>query len=405
MSDVMKKTALVVLTSCFFMCGASHAAPTDRARDLGVPFEGAPGPLNAITDVPGVEVGQLTLIEGSGRLAVGRGPVRSGVTVIFPLGKQSDAAVNAGFFNLNGNGEMTAQSYLQDFGVAYGPIGITNTNAIGQVYAGIQQWTSKSFGSAIWPVVAETWDGMLNDIEGFHVKSEHALQAIANARTGAVEEGNVGGGTGMVCFGFKGGIGTASRQIQVQDHPYTIGVLVQCNTGKRDVLRIAGMPLGQDLAELWLGCYDRQFASADQQPLCSVDGTGGKPTRDQGSIIIVVATNTPLSPTQLNRVAKRAAMGLARLGSFAGNESGDIILSFSTAQGANDPDNKVPVKADQIANGDIDLVFEATVQATEEALVNALVAARTMSGINGYTVYALPHEALKQELIRYKRIK
>ena len=387
-------------------CGSNvHAAQPERARDLGIPFEGAPGPLNAITDVPGVEVGQLTLIEGSGKLEVGKGPVRSGVTVIFPLGKQSDAAVNAGFFNLNGNGEMTAQSYLQDFGVAYGPIAITNTNAVGQVYAGIQQWTSKTFGSAIWPVVGETWDGMLNDIEGFHVTSEHALQAIANARTGPVEEGNVGGGTGMVCFGFKGGIGTASRQIQLQDHNFTIGVLVQCNTGKREVLRIAGMPVGQDLANQWLGCYDKNFATADKQPVCRADGTGGKATRDQGSIIIIVATNTPLSPTQLNRVAKRAAMGLARLGSFAGNESGDIILSFSTAKGANDPDNKVPVHAEQIANGDIDLVFEATVQATEEAVINALATARTMSGIDGYTVYALPHEALKQELIRYNRIK
>jgi D-aminopeptidase len=381
----------------------SLAAQPERARDLGVPFEGVPGQLNAITDVPGVEVGQVTLVEGAGRLEVGKGPVRSGVTVIFPLGKKSDAAVQAGFFNLNGNGEMTAQSYLQDFGVAYGPIGITNTNAIGQVYAGIQQWTSKTFGSAIWPVVAETWDGMLNDIEGFHVLPEHALQAINNAQPGPVEEGNVGGGTGMVCFGFKGGIGTASRVIQVQDKNYTVGVLVQCNTGKREVLRIAGMPVGRDLASKWLGCYAKGTAPDDKLPVCRNDGSGGVTTRDQGSIIIIVGTNTPLSPIQLNRVAKRASMGLARLGSFAGNESGDIILSFSTANGANDPDNKLPVAAGQIANADIDAVFEATVQATEEAITNALVAAKTMTGIDGYTVFGLPHNELIAELHKYNR--
>jgi len=395
-----------LLLGGFLILASLHCnAQTQRARNLGVPFEGEPGHFNAITDVPGVEVGQITLINGEGKLEVGKGPVRTGVTVIFPLGKTSDAAVNAGFFNLNGNGEMTAQSYLQDFGVAYGPIGITNTNAIGQVYSGIMQWTSQKFGSAIWPVVAETWDGMLNDIEGFHVQPQHALQAIDSARSGPVEEGNVGGGTGMVCFGFKGGIGTASRAIQVQDKKYTIGVLAQCNTGKRDVLRISGAPVGHDLAAKWLGCYEKEFAAPDKQPLCRPDGTGGVPTRDQGSIIIVVGTDTPLSPTQLNRVAKRAALGLARLGSFAGNDSGDIILSFSTAKGANDPDNRVAITAEQIANSDIDTVFEATVQATEEAIVNALVAARTMNGIDGYTVFGLPHDELVAELRKYNRLK
>lgn len=373
-----------------------------RARDLGVPFEGQPGALNSITDVPGVEVGQVTLVSGSGRLVAGKGPVRSGVTIIFPRGHHSDAPVNAGFFNLNGNGEMTAQSYLQDFGIAYGPIGITNTNAIGQVYAGIQQWTSTTFGSAIWPVVAETWDGMLNDIEGFHVRSEHALAAIAAARGGPVEEGNVGGGTGMVCFEFKGGIGTASRNVVIGRDHYTVGVLVQCNTGKREVLRIAGMPVGRDLAQRWLGCYESHPGADGKQPVCRADGQGGKANRDQGSIIIVVGTDVPLSSTQLNRVAKRAALGLGRLGSYAGNESGDLVLSFSTAGVANDPDNKMPVTSQQIANGDIDQVFEATVQATEEAIVNALVAARTMRGADDYTVYALPHDALAEALRRYR---
>ncbi len=380
-------------------------ARLQRARNLGVPFEGDTGQFNAITDVPGVEVGQITLISGEGKLEVGKGPVRTGVTVIFPLGKASDAAVNAGFFNLNGNGEMTGQAYLQDFGVAYGPIGITNTNAIGQVYSGITQWTSQKFGSAIWPVVAETWDGMLNDIEGFHVQPQHALQAIDSARSGPVEEGNVGGGTGMVCFGFKGGIGTSSRAITLQGKKYTVGVLAQCNTGKRDVLRIAGAPVGREFATRWLGCYEKAFAAPDRQPLCRADGTGGVPTRDQGSIIIIVGTDTPLSPTQLNRVAKRAALGLARLGSYSGNDSGDLILSFSTAKGANDPDNSLTVTSTQIANKDIDTVFEATVQATEEAIVNAMVAAKTMSGIDGYTVFGLPHDELVGQLHKYNRLK
>jgi L-aminopeptidase/D-esterase-like protein len=382
----------------------AQAAAPPRARDLGVPFEGVPARWNAITDVPGVEVGQLTLIEGAGALRVGKGPVRTGVTVVLPLGRGSDAPVSAGFFNLNGNGEMTAQSYLQDFGVAYGPIGLSNTNAIGQVYAGIMQWTSRRFGSAVWPVVAETSDDTLNDIEGFHVTAEHAIRAIESARSGPVDEGNVGGGTGMQCFGFKGGIGTASRSIRIRDQPYVVGVLTQCNTGLREVLRIAGVPVGRELADTWLGCYDAALAPAGKQPACRPDGSGGRHAPDQGSIIIVVGTNVPLSPLQLNRVARRAALGLARLGSFSGNASGDIVLSFSTAKGANDPDNHEPVVAAQIANSDIDTVFEATVQASEEAITNALVAARTMTGADGYTAYGLPHDALVALLRKYGRL-
>jgi len=383
---------------------ALAGAPVQRARDLGVPFEGTPGHYNAITDVPGVEIGQLTLISGAGPTRPGQGPVRTGVTVVLPLGKGSDAPVNAGFFNLNGNGEMTAQSYLQDFGVAYGPIGISNTNAVGQVYAGIMQWTSRRFGSAIWPVVSETWDGDLNDIEGFHVQAEHAISAIEHAAAGPVAEGNVGGGTGMVCFGFKGGIGSASRVVRVRGHEYTVGVLTQCNTGLREVLRIAGAPVGQELAERWLACYDATLAPAGKTPLCRDDSRGGIHRRDQGSIVIVVGTDVPLSSPQLNRVARRAALGLGRLGSFSGNSSGDLVLAFSTAKGTNDPDQAEPVTATQIANGDIDLVFEATVQATEEAITNALVAAETMTGANGYTVYALPHEELQRILRRFGRL-
>jgi L-aminopeptidase/D-esterase-like protein len=375
-----------------------------RARDLGVPFEGTPGKFNAITDVPGVEVGQITLIRGSGVTRVGQGPVRTGVTVVLPLGKGSDAPVNAGFFNLNGNGEMTAQSYLQDFGIAYGPIGITNSNAIGQVYAGIMQWTARRFGSAIWPVVSETSDAELNDIEGFHVQADHAIAAIEHAVAGPVAEGNVGGGTGMVCFGFKGGIGTASRVVRLMGHSHTVGVLVQCNSGLREVLRIAGVPIGRRLASRWLACYDAELAPATKAPTCRKDGAGGIHTPDRGSIVIVVGTDVPLSSNQLNRVARRASMGLARLGSFSGNGSGDLILSFSTAGEANDPDRTEAVTSTQIANGQIDVVFEAAVQATEEAITNALVAAETMTGTNGYTVFGLPHDELVSILREYHRL-
>jgi len=388
----------------FMLATATEAGQLPRARDLGVPFEGTPGRWNAITDVPGVEVGQVTLIDGVGPLKVGHGPVRTGVTVVLPRGLGSDSPFSAGFFNLNGNGEMTAQSYLQDFGVAYGPIGITNTNAVGQVYAGIMQWTSRKFGSAIWPVVAETYDGGLNDIEGFHVRPEHAIQAIESARSGPVEEGNVGGGTGMGCFGFKGGIGTSSRAIEIRGHAYVVGVLTQCNTGRRDVLRIAGVPVGRELADAWLPCFDASLAPSGKSPTCKADGSGGMHLPDQGSIIIVVGTDVPLSALQLNRVARRAALGLGRLGSFSGNQSGDIILSFSTSRRANDPDNREPIIEEQIANSDIDIVFEATVQATEEAITNALVAARTMTGADGFRLYELPHAALTEILRKYKRM-
>lgn len=395
--------AATLCVAASFAPGAIAECP-QRARDLGVTFEGTPGRFNAITDVPGVEVGQITLISGSGALEVGKGPVRTGVTVVLPRGKRTDAPVNAGFFDLNGNGEMTGRAYLEDYGVAYGPIGISNTNAIGQVYAGIQEWTSRRFGSAIWPVVAETWDGDLNDIEGFHVHATDAIAAIDRAQGGPVAEGDVGGGTGMVCFGFKGGIGTASRVVRVRRHDYVVGVLAQCNTGLRDVLRIAGTPVGHEFAVRWLPCYDPTLAPAGKSPVCHTDGLGGVHGRDQGSIIIVVGTDAPLSSTQLNRVARRASMGLARLGSFSGDSSGDLILSFSTADGANDPDQAVPVTSTPLANAAIDVVFRATVQATEEAITNALVAAKTMTGANGYTVYGVPHDDLVRVLRKYNRL-
>lgn len=373
-----------------------------RARDLAIPFEGTPGPLNAITDVPGVEVGQETLISGEGLLKVGVGPVRSGVTTIFPRGHKNLKSVYGGYFNLNGNGEMTGLAYLQDFGVVSGPIGITSTNAIGHVYAGIQEWAVAHTGEAVWPVVAETWDGWQSDINGFHVRPETAKAALDAAKGGPVEEGNVGGGTGMHCFSFKGGIGTASRAITAEGKHYTVGVLVQCNTGDRKVLSIAGVPVGQAFGNRWLPCYDARQSKPDQTPKC---GAGGKALPDQGSIIIVVATDAPLMPLQLNRVAKRAALGLARLGSYSGTSSGDIILAFSTVPDAvNGPDQTAPSPIAPVADTQVNAVFEATVQATEEAIVNALVAAHTATGADGYTMYGIPHDELRAILKRYNRL-
>ena len=383
----------------------SAAQASERARDLGVPFEGSPGALDAITDVPGVEVGQVTLIRGEGRLKVGKGPVRTGVTIVFPRGRDNPHSVNGGFFDLNGNGEMTGEAYLQDFGVVQGPIGITNTNAIGQVYAGIQEWSSRRFGEATWPVVAETWDGWLNDLEGFHVTPQTAIDAIKAAKPGPVAEGDVGGGTGMRCFGFKGGIGTASRRVEIVGKSYTVGVLVQCNTGDRKTLRIAGVPVGHELADKWLPCYVPALSPADKLPKCIGESRAGHPPPDQGSIIIVVATDAPLTPIQLNRIAKRAAMGLARLGSYSGNSSGDLIVSFSTGTvSGNDPEIGKAASITPIANDSIDPLFEGTVEATEEAIVNALVAARTMTGIDGQRIYALPHDELRTILKRYGRL-
>jgi L-aminopeptidase/D-esterase-like protein len=369
-----------------------------RARDLDIPFEGMPGPLNAITDIRGVEVGQQTLIEGD--------RVRTGVSVVFPRGHADPRPVYGGFFDLNGNGEMTGRAYLEDFGVVQGPIGISDTNAVGQVYAGIQQWSSNRFGTATWPVVAETWSGQLSEIEGFHVTAETVRAALDSAKPGPVEEGNVGGGTGMVCFGFKGGMGTASRVVALGAQSYTVGVLVQCNTGDRRVLRIAGAPVGQALARRWLPCAAATLSpKRGQLSPCTADGSKGTAPPDQGSIIIVVGTDAPLMPEQLNRVAKRAGMGLARLGSYSGNSSGDLIVSFSTAPAeVNHEDQVKPDPVAPVANARIDPIFEAATEATEEAIVNALVAARTMTGIDGARFFGIPHDELRAILKRYNRL-
>ncbi len=372
-----------VLLILFSLSLSAQTKP--RARDLGVPFDGTPGKYNAITDVGGVEVGETTLISGAGKLVVGQGPVRTGVTAIEPRGKNSKDAVFAAWFTLNGNGEMTGTTWVEDSGFLDGPVMITNTHSVGVVRDAVIAWKVKH-GSpdmeGYWwslPVVAETWDGYLNDINGFHVTAENAWHAIDSAQSGPVEEGNVGGGTGMICNEFKGGIGTSSRLVQTKEGNYTVGVLVQCNYGSREQLRIAGVNVGREIPEhtVW--------------------------DKDVGSIIVVVATDTPLIPTQLKRVAKKVSLGLGRDGSYSGDGSGDIFIAFSTANpGAAGPKGLHALT--MLPNDGLDPIFLATVQATEEAVVNAMVAAETMTGINGHTVIALPHDRLREVLKKYNRL-
>ena len=383
----MRKFRLRLLISALFFFAAIllEAQTKPRARDLGIPFDGTPGPLNAITDVKGVEVGHTTLISGEGKLQVGVGPVRTGVTAILPRGKNFTDQVFAAWFTLNGNGEMTGTTWVEDSGFLDGPVMITNTHSVGVVRDAVIAWRVKKASAdeqGYWwslPVVAETWDGYLNDVNGFHVKPEHVFQALDTAHGGPVEEGNVGGGTGMVCHEFKGGIGTSSRVVNLKEGSYTVGVLVQCNYGLRDQLRIAGVPVGREIPgnKVWSG--------------------------DTGSIIVVVATDAPLIPTQLKRVARRVSLGLGRNGSFSGDGSGDIFIAFSTAN----PGAAASKGMRQIAmlpNQELDPIFLATVQATEEAIINALVAAETMTGINDHTAIALPHERVREILRKYNRL-
>jgi len=373
----------------------AQAPPRPRARALGVPFDGTPGPLNAITDVAGVTVGHATIISGQGKLVVGQGPVRTGVTAVFPRGATNGDPVFGGWFTLNGNGEMTGTTWLEESGFLAGPVMITNTHSVGIVRDAVIEWLVRKGFEFDWslPVVAETWDGSLNDINGFHVTKQHTFAALDSARGGPVVEGNVGGGTGMICNAFKGGIGTASRRLPAERGGYTVGVLVQCNYGSRGRLSIAGVPVGLEIADL-LPCYD-SIPGAQAGRRCV--------NADQGSIIIVVATDAPLLPHQLKRIAKRAALGVGRLGGTGGNTSGDIFVAFSTANpGAAKPDANVPVT--MLPNERISPLFEATIQATEEAIVNAMVAAQTMTGANGLRVYALPHERLRTALRKYNRL-
>jgi L-aminopeptidase/D-esterase-like protein len=364
---------------------AAAASLAARARQLGVPFDGAPGTLNAITDIAGLEVGHATLISGDGKQAV-----RTGVTAIWPRGKQSGAPVFGGWFSLNGNGEMTGTTWVEESGLLDGPVMITNTHSVGTVRDSYIKWRvarARKAGidlSDEWslPVVAETWDGFLNDINGFHVREADAFAALEAAKGGPVAEGNVGGGTGMVCYGFKGGIGTSSRKAE----GYTVGVLVQCNCGRRAQLRIAGVPVGQEIA--------------GNEPYASDFRRAGE---DVGSIIIVVATDAPLLPHQLKRLARRASLGLARTGSSSGNGSGDIFIAFSTAN-ADAGRTSGLATLTMVPNDEMNRLFEATVQATEEAIVNAMVGAETMTGFEGHTVVALPHDGLQEVLKKYNRL-
>jgi D-aminopeptidase len=354
-----------------------------RARDLGIPLEGTPGAFNAITDVSGVSVGNTTLISGDGPLVVGRGPVRTGVTVVLPRGKTYDP-VFAATYSFNGNGEMTGTIWIEESGMLESAIGITNTHSVGVVRDAVVEWHVKNklydalAPGIYWllPVVAETYDGVLNDINGFHVKKEHVFSALEGASSGAVAEGNVGGGTGINCYEFKGGIGSSSRVTIIAEKTYTVGVLVQANFGDREQLTIAGVPVGKQFQDI---------------PKLS-DMLGTSP--DTGSIIVIVTTDAPLLPHQLKRLARRVPLGMARTGTTGGHYSGDIFLAFSTANpGAAQRSGTRTLE--MLSNDEMENLFVATVQAVEEAILNALVAATTMTGIHGRTSYALPHERLQ----------
>jgi D-aminopeptidase len=382
----MRKTAGILFIAGGLWSAFAVGADKPRARNLGVPFDGTPGPLNAITDVKGVTVGQSTIIRGEGALKVGEGPVRTGVTAVVPRGKDSlNDPVFAGWFALNGAGEMTGTTWVEESGFLEGPVMITNTHSVGTVHDATIAWRIKQGGAdatGYWwsnPVVAETWDGELNDINGFHVKEANVFEALSTARSGPVAEGNVGGGTGMICNGFKGGIGTASRVLSEKAGGYTVGALVQCNYGRKLDLRIAGVPVGREIV--------------------------GKGVRDDdaGSIIIVVATDAPLLPNQLKRLARRAALGLARDGSMAGNGSGDIFIAFSTANpGAANPEGIATLK--NLPNDRMNPVFAATVESVEEAIINAMIAAETMKGADNVVVRALPQDDLRRILKKYNRL-
>jgi D-aminopeptidase len=378
----MRLCTVLLLTGS--LCGQNKP----RARDLGVPLEGTPGPRNAIVDVAGVAVGHKTLISGES--------VRTGVTAVWPRGNKSSDPVFGGWFSQNGNGDMTGTHWLEESGFLDGPVLITNTHSVGIVRDSYLGWLVKNNrkpgtntfdgGFYTYPIVAETYDGQLNDVNGFHVKPDDVAAALDGATSGPVPEGNVGGGTGMVCYGLKGCIGTASRKLPANQGGYTVGVLVQCNCGSRRQLRIGGLPVGEEIGQ--------------SMPVASL----GQPYReDVGSIIIVVATDAPMLPHQVKRLARRATLGLGRTGSVSGNGSGDIFIAFSTAN-PKAAAAKAPMNVSMLPNDSLNPVFEATVQATEEAIINAMVGAETMTGIAGHKVYALPHDKLRETLKKYNRL-
>ena len=383
---------------------AAQKAPDARA--LGVRLTGDPGPHNAITDVAGVEVGHSTIIEGSGALVVGRGPVRTGVTAILPRGREAGDSVFAAWFSLNGNGEMTGTTWIEHSGILETPVLITNTHSVGVVRDAVIAWQKERDPTFLWAlrVVAETYDGSLNDINGFHVRAEHAFEALDGARGGPVEQGAVGGGTGMRCHGFKGGIGSASRQVG----EYTVGVLVQCNQGARRDLRVAGAPVGELMPEP-SACYADRSVPAEVRwsgvPWCegpdANDGRLEPLPEGAGSIIIVLATDAPLLPTQIKRLVTRTSLGLARIGGMGYNGSGDIFIGFTTANRRAAAERGERVGLEMLPSDEIHGFIAASVHATEEAILNAMLAAETMTGINGYTVPALPHDRLRDIMRRY----
>ena len=388
MKALLAHAGLILLAANF-----CYAQEKPRARDLGVPFDGQPGKLNAITDVAGVEVGHRTIISGEGKNVRGKGPVRTGVTAIFPRGKKF-SPVYANWYALNGNGEMTGTTWVTESGFLETPIMITNTNSVGVVRDAVLKWFVDTgwYGDAdywfTYPVVGETWDGALNDVYGFHVKESHVFEAIKNASSGPVDEGNFGGGTGMMCLGYKGGIGTSSRVVKIGEKEHTVGVLVQANFGAKKLLTIAGVPVGRELASE-LNYELNDFPDSRKA--------------GDGSIIVVVATDAPLLPHQLKRIAQRVPIGIGLVGGRGANGSGDIFIAFSTAnEGAFD--RKKTKSVEVLSNDQITPLFVATVQSVEESIVNAMVAARTMTGINDNKAYGIPHDRLIEVLKKYNRI-
>ncbi len=412
MSPVICRCVAVALTCISLLTTTLTAQARPREHDLKLPIGGTPGPLNAITDVAGIEVGQVTLIAGSGLLVPGKGPVRTGVTVIHPRGRNNADPVFGSWFTLNGNGEMTGTTWLQESGYLEGPIGITNTHSVGVVRDAIIRWEvgRKNVLQPWWlPVVAETYDGVLNDINGFHVKTEHALAALDSARGGPVREGVVGGGTGMTCLGFKGGIGTASRKLAVAEGGYTVGVLVQCNFGSRRDLRIAGVPVGEEITDL-TPCVASETIPVEglrTRRRCSAPEPAPRDAAadpEQGSIIVVVATDAPLLPHQLKRIATRVSLGIGRQGGFGGNGSGDIFVAFSTANAKSwDADSLATLR--MLPNDLLSPLFKATAQATEAAITNAMLAAETTTGANDIRIFAMPVDRMLAAMRKYGRMR
>jgi len=402
------RIAFAILISLVLAVSLS-AQTRPRGRDLGIPFPGQTGPNNSITDIPGIAVGHVTLIEGEGKLIPGKGPIRTGVTAILPRPKGNWDPVFAATFNLNGNGDMTGINWIKESGFLEGPILLTGTHSVGTVRDAAIQWQLKNGRQFLftYPVVAETFD-FLNDANGEHVKPIHAMQALDNAKPGLVQEGAVGGGTGMGCNGFKGGIGTSSRVLSTQAGGYTIGVLVQCNYGGD--LRILGVPIRPEIGDLRICTTLPQPLTREWTrgiPSC----TAAAPDRNapaaeyegRGSIIVIVATDAPLLPHQLERLTRRVGMGLGRLGSWAGNSSGDLFLAFSTANAGAANSTGTP-SLTMLPNDRIDPLFQATIDATEEAVVNAMLAAETMTGADGIRVFGLPGDRVVAALRKYNRM-